>query len=399
MYPVILQYHPGLVEVWPRVFIEYGKIKKSYGDYAFDNEVAPVINLWQSVREFWRGVQKQPKCTVALHTLVMNLMAEWEQKRKDDSSPTLHGSIEMAARRDKDIREKAEELDAYGYSYSHQYQNPRTSGASEHGGGDSKMIKPNPNPNPGKKGESKVVTDNPKIKPNAPGVDATFQDQCRKCGGNHATTACISANPDLNDDLSVTFAESAKGKAWIAMGRQTAPFGAHLSLDFCAKNPRPPKKGPGKPAGGGGGPGTPPPYPQKHRKNKSKSTDVTGRFLSALDDIDREHASIIPLVVSVSPFNRIEFRCLIDTGSLQSNFASGNVKRQLGATKMDRKDNGCKVCSPISEVCVACSDQTTLQCSIFNDVTISNFNFERKFKFLDSWHIKKYDMIIGLVDI
>ena len=399
MFPVLLQYHPGLVAVWPRVFIEYDKIKKSYGDYSFEHEVSPVLNLWVNVREFWRELQKHPKCAVALHTLVMNLMGEWEQKKRDDSSaeyPTLHSSFELAAKKAKDIREKAEELDAYGYSYGHRFQNPRTSGASDTSGGTLKKVKPNPNT----KGEPKGGTDQPKVTHDPP-ADTTPQERCRKCGGSHETTACLNANPDANDDLTVTFAESAKGKAWAAIGHRSVPFGAHLTLDYCTKNPKPPKKGSapsGSPAGGGGK-GNKPPYPHKQRKDKSKSRDITDEFLSALDDINKEHASIIPLVVSVSPYKQVEFRCLIDTGSLQSNFASGSVKREIGATAMDQRDNGCKVCSPISEVCVACSDQTTLQCSIFDDLTKSNFDFKSKFKFLDSWHIKKYDMIIGLVDI
>jgi hypothetical protein len=36
---------------------------------------------------------------------------------------------------------------------------------------------------------------------------------------------------------------------------------------------------------------------------------------------------------------------------------------------------------------------------MFNDVTRTNFEFDSVFKFVDTWHIKKYQMIIGLPDI
>jgi hypothetical protein len=48
---------------------------------------------------------------------------------------------------------------------------------------------------------------------------------------------------------------------------------------------------------------------------------------------------------------------------------------------------------------VECNEQATLRCFIFDDVYKKTFEFESKFKFLDNWHIKRYDMIIGLQDI
>jgi len=104
-------------------------------------------------------------------------------------------------------------------------------------------------------------------------------------------------------------------------------------------------------------------------------------------------------MLEISPNVHKKYRCLIDTGSLQSNFASRDVKDDLMSSQLDKRDEGCKVCSPISKVCIACDEQATLQCYIFDDVNRATVEFKSKFKFLASWHINKYDMIIGLPDI
>ncbi|MBU6175977.1 MAG: hypothetical protein KGQ60_19400, partial [Planctomycetes bacterium] len=56
LFPILLSYHPSKVDIWPRVFAAYTKLRKSYGDYAFEQTIAPSIDLWVNVRDFWKDL-------------------------------------------------------------------------------------------------------------------------------------------------------------------------------------------------------------------------------------------------------------------------------------------------------------------------------------------------------
>jgi hypothetical protein len=140
--------------------------------------------------------------------------------------------------------------------------------------------------------------------------------------------------------------------AWIKLKRYSTPNDPKITLEYAKANPKVEKKSSSK-------------FDEDIRHPHEQ--------LCALDDIVSDYASIIPLMLEISPNLHKQYRCLIDTGSLQSNFASLNVKDDLAASRLDKRDTGCKVCSPISKVCIACDEQATLQCALYDDVNKTTF--------------------------
>jgi len=243
LFPILLAYHPAKVDIWPTLFAAYHKVRKSYGESNFDLTILPTVNLWVHVKEFWTHLLKHDHLTVGLHALITHIMNEWSQgilKEVKYVTPSLISSLEQAAAKALDIRLKAEELQLYSFEYAYRSQNPRPKGDRDKKGGD----KPNP-PIP-KGGNPKVDfkkgTAHPQVPPSS-GI-TQIQDnpnpQCNRCGNRHAPP-CTTTNPDVNEDTTIPFAQSEKGKQWEALGRRGVPYKEHMTLQWQKDHPRPHK--------------------------------------------------------------------------------------------------------------------------------------------------------------
>ena len=69
------------------------------------------------------------------------------------------------------------------------------------------------------------------------GRNKTTPAECKTCGRGHAPPCRLDKHPDCNKS-SLPWAESVKGKAWLALGKETLPFGVLLNGDRLEIQPK-----------------------------------------------------------------------------------------------------------------------------------------------------------------
>jgi hypothetical protein len=82
LHPLLLKYHPG-ENMWNAVFDAFIAVAKTYGS-DFDDSVAINVNLWANVKNFWKLLIADKKCSAALHALVTSLLVEWEKNIQEE---------------------------------------------------------------------------------------------------------------------------------------------------------------------------------------------------------------------------------------------------------------------------------------------------------------------------
>ena len=274
------------------------------------------------------------------------------------------------------------------------------------------------NPERNKRGEASLIAKKPKT----PAVDPKELLHCNICGrSRHEADSCTNPNPDRNMDSAVIFRQSTNGKKWLALGVSEVPFNVRLDgslVDETKSGKRDKdviaimnatKQASKRPAPGGGGASRPQSRGQGQGGNKpsnKKPRTCKSDFdsLASLAAVTTSPRNVINATVHVNGQSKL-FRCLIDTGCSQDNYASPLVRRwftEAGSVVSPESEamthgSECLVCSPISKTCISCSSASVLTLTFLNERdNVNETTPPIKLKFLDTFISNRYDIIIGL---
>ena len=363
-------------------------------------EEMDTLSTQPNVNAFFRALKENRGGSMCLTRLIRRVE---DEVRKKPSLPRFNEICNMIIMESSTLLEIYEPLESLGWSYTP--VNNRVGVAED-------------NPERVKRGEAPLIAKKPKT----PAVDPRELLHCNICGrSRHEADSCTNPNPDRNTDSAVTFRQSTNGKRWLSLGISEVPYNVKLDgtlVDTTKSNKRDQdviaimnatKQSSKRPAPGGGGASRPPNRGHGHggskppaKKTRPCKTDF--EILASLAAVTTSPRNVINATVHCNGQSKL-FRCLIDTGASQDNYASPLVRKWFAeagnvvSPESEAMTHGskCLVCSPISKTCISCSSASVLTLTFLNERdNVNETTSPIKMKFLDTFISNRYDIIIGL---
>ena len=223
---------------------------------------------------------------------------------------------------------------------------------------------------------------------------------CTACGRQfHDFDNCSyvkASDSEINPDKHTPWVTSAKGVYWKSRGFDTLPSANHRAK-MAAGTATAPTASTSSSSGGK-------PYHKRHFKRKGndineqlctcETCDLVNSITTTTKEISSNYPSIIQCYLHLK-HERLTYKCLIDTGALQSNYCSPEVAEALRRNHAEEMtQQSALICSPINNACTTNTNVYACVVQLFDDnVTLKPVRLE--IKTLSSFS-KKYDLIIGM---